>query len=439
MVTGVEPGDEQGVDEIAREEFEDVVVDGDVPFQRGTAQAALRHGNFRIIYFGVFASNIGTWMQNVVLGAYALKLTGSSFYVGLVFFAQLGPLLFLSTLGGLLADVVDRRRFLVGAQLAQLVLSFGLAGIALSKHPSEGLIVIVVLRDRHRERTRRARAERDPAHVGAREDLPGAVALASVQMNLSRVIGPIIGAGIYYALSAAPVFAINAVTYLFAVIGLLWAKYPRRTNARVAERGFARLLSGVRIARRDPLISHILLTLFTFSFFSLAFVGLMPVIANESFHIEPKSWQYGVLYACFGLGAALGAVSVGTVFARFSKAKLLRPAFIAFAACSRCSACSGSPRTSYPVALLLGYAYFVAITALSTLIQSHLVDEERGRVMALWIMGFGGTVPVGVLVGGWVGHQLSITAVILAGAVWAIVLAAWSNAQSLRAKGASDV
>ena len=59
--------------------------------------------------------------------------------------------------------------------------------------------------------------------------------------------------------------------------------------------------------------------------------------------------------------------------------------------------------------------------------------------MALWIMGFGGTVPVGVLVGGWVGHQVSITAVILAGAVWAVVLAAWSNAQSLRAKGASDV
>ena len=99
----------------------------------------------------------------------------------------------------------------------------------------------------------------------------------------------------------------------------------------------------------------------------------------------------------------------------------------------------GSPALAYPVALLLGYAYFVAITALSTLIQSHLVDEERGRVMALWIMGFGGTVPVGVLVGGWVGHATSITAVLLAGAVWAVVLAVWSNAQSLRAKGAPDV
>jgi predicted MFS family arabinose efflux permease len=258
-------------------------------------------------------------------------------------------------------------------------------------------------------------------------------------MNLSRVVGPIIGAAIYYALNAAPVFALNALTYVFAVIGLLWAVYPRRTHAQVAEQGFARLLSGVRIARRDPLLSHILVTLFSFSFFSLAFVGLMPVIAEESFAIGPKTWQYGVLYACFGLGAAMGAVSVGTVFASVSKVKLLRPAFLAFAAVLAGFALLRTPVFSYPVALVLGYAYFVAITALSTLIQAHLRDEERGRVMALWIMGFGGTVPVGVLVGGWVGNITSITAVVLAGAVWALVLAAWSNAASLRAKGAPDV
>ena len=188
------------LDELAREEFEDALVDGDVPFQRGTAQAALRHGNFRIVYFGVFASNIGTWMQNVVLGAYALKLTGSSAYVGLVFFAQLGPLLFLSTLGGLLADIVDRRRFLVGAQLAQLVFSFGLAGIALSTNPSHTLIVVAVFAVGIANALGAPGLNAILPTLVPREDLPGAVALASVQMNLSRVIGPIIGAGIYYAL-----------------------------------------------------------------------------------------------------------------------------------------------------------------------------------------------------------------------------------------------
>jgi MFS family permease len=431
--------EEPELDALAREQIEDALVDGDVAFKRGTAQSALRHGNFRIVYFGTFASNIGTWMQNVVLGAYAYKLTGSSSYVGLLFFAQLGPLLFLSTVGGLLADVVDRRRFLVSMQLAQLGFSFLLAFVAIADHPSLALIAICVFAVGISNALGAPGLNAILPTLVPREDLPGAVALASVQMNLSRVIGPLIGALIYAKLDAAPVFAINALTYLFAVIGLLWAKYPRRTNARVAEQGFARLLSGVRIARRDSLISHILLTLFSFSFFSLAFVGLMPVIAAQSFDIGPKSFQYGVLYSCFGVGAVLGAVSVGTVFTRVSKTKLLRPAFFAFAAVLAAFALVRTAALAYFVALLLGYAYFVAITALSTLIQAHLVDEERGRVMALWIMGFGGTVPVGVLVGGWIGHLTSITAVLLGGAVWAVVLGVWSNAQSLRAKGAPDV
>ena len=252
------------------------------PFQRGTAQAALRHRNFRIVYFGTFASNIGTWMQNVVLGAYAFKLTGSSAYVGVVFFAQLGPLLFLSTLGGLLADVVDRRRFLVerAARAARAL-------VRARGHRARRRSVARADRrracSRSASRTRSARPGLNailPTLV-PREDLPGAVALASVQMNLSRVIGPLIGALIYSRSSAAPVFAINALTYLFAVdrpaVGAVPAPHATPGSRSRASPGS---LSGVRIARRDPLLSHILLTLFSFSFFSLAFVGLMPVIAD---------------------------------------------------------------------------------------------------------------------------------------------------------------
>jgi predicted MFS family arabinose efflux permease len=263
--------------------------------------------------------------------------------------------------------------------------------------------------------------------------------LAAVQMNLSRVIGPPIGALLYARFDASSVFAANAVTYLFAVIGLLWATYPRHANARVAERGFARLLSGVRIARNDPLIARILLTLSSFSFVSVAFVGLLPNIAATNLAIGVKSWEYGMFYACFGLGAALGAVSVGTVLARVPKAKLLRPGFIGFAAMLAGFALLRGPTLAYPVVFVLGFAYFVVITALSTLLQAHLRDEQRGRVMALWIMGFGGTVPLGVLAGGLVIRVSSITEVLMFGAGWAVVLAVWSNAQILQAKGAPHV
>jgi predicted MFS family arabinose efflux permease len=420
------------------EEVEDAIVDGDVPYQRGTAQAALRHRNFRIIYFGTFASNIGTWMQNVTLGAYALKLTGSPTFVGIIFFAQLGPLLFLSTTGGLLADVVDRRRLLVLMQILQMVFSLGLAALVLVDEPPRGALVGLVFAIGIANSLGAPGLSAILPTLVPREDIAGAVALQSVQMNLSRVIGPAIGGLLYATFDAAPVFAINALTYGFAIIGLMWATYPRRVDAQVEERGLQRLLSGVRIVRRDPLLTQIIVTLFTFSFFSLAFVGLMPVIAEQNLGLDPKSAAYGVLYACFGLGAALGAITVGTVFAHRSKARLLRPGFLAFAAVLTVFALLRNAAPAYPVSAVLGYMYFVVITSLSTVLQEDLEESMRGRVMALWIMGFGGTVPLGVLVAGWFENVTSITVVLIAGAVWAVVLAAWSSASILRKKGATD-
>jgi MFS family permease len=421
------------------EEVEDALVDGDVAYQRGTAQAALRHRNFRIVYSGTFMSNVGTWMQNVILGAYALDLTGSGAFVSLVFFAQLGPLLFLSLTGGALADTVDRRRLLVSLQIVQGVLSLGLAAVAwMSDDPSPGLIVAIVFAIGIANALGAPGLSSILPTLVPREDMPGAVALMSVQMNLSRVIGPAIGGLIYHSLDAGPVFAINAGTYLFAVAGLLIAHYPGRTGAIIEERGLARLLSGARIARRDPLITHVLLTLFTFSFFSLPFVGIMAVIAKYNLGIAPKSLQFGLLYATFGFGAALGAVTVGTVLAHRSKVVLLRPGFIAFALLLACFAVLRSDALAFPVVALLGYVYFVVITCLSTILQQHLADQVRGRVMALWIMFFGGTVPLGVLAVGPFTEDHS-TEVLLVGAVWALVLALWSNANVLRRKGASDV
>jgi MFS family permease len=420
------------------EEVEDALVDGDVAYQRGTAQAALRNANFRKVYFGTFASNIGTWMQNVILGAYALKLTDSPAFVGLIFFAQLGPLLFLSTTGGLLADTLDRRRLLVSAQFAQMILSFGLAALVIDPSPSRVALVALVAAIGVANALGAPGLSAILPTLVPREDLNGAVALASVQMNFSRVIGPVIGAFLYKRFDASPVFAFNAATYLFAVIGLVWAKYPRHAEAIVEERGFRRLLSGVEIVRRNPLLTQLIVTLFSFSLFSLAFVGLMPVIAKQNFGIDPRSDPYGVLYACFGFGAALGAVTVGTFFASRSKVGLLRPGFIAFAVVLTLFAVLRHPGPAYPVAAVLGYAYFVVITALSTVLQSNIDNSIRGRVMALWIMGFGGTVPLGVLVAGWLNHVVSITEICIAGSVWAIVLAVWSDPGRLFAKGAVE-
>lgn len=415
------------------EETTEAIIEGDLPFRRGTAQAALRNRDFRIFWGGTFASNIGTWMQNVLLGAYGYELTGSATFVGVLFFAQLGPLLFMSNIGGVLADVVDRRKLLIITQLAQLILSGVLAALAVSDDPSLVAIVVCVFA------IGVANALSAPAIAAIlptlvpRADLPGAVSLQSVQMNLSRVIGPAIGALIYSRTSAAPVFALNAATYLFAVAAVVLARYRHYAPGEVEETGLARLLSGFRLAWRDPLIRRILTILVLFSFFSLSFVGLMPAIAAENLGVRPRSIQYGLLYATFGLGAATGAISVGTLLAGRSKAMIPRIGLIAFAVLLTAFALLRSDTPAYPLAFVLGFFYFLVITSLATVLQENLDDGIRGRIMALWIMGFGGVVPLGVLAGGFIASHTNVTLVLLIGAVAALLLVPYAKLEPGRA------
>jgi predicted MFS family arabinose efflux permease len=409
------------------EDATDALVDGDVTYTRGTARAALAHRAFRVVWGGTFASNVGTWMQNVILAAFGYELTHSTTFVGVLFFAQLGPLLFLATIGGALADIVDRRKLLITMQLAQLVLSFLLAVLAAVDDPSRAAIVVCVFA------IGIANALSAPALSAVlptlvpRPDLAGAVSLQSVQMNASRVIGPAIGGALYPAFGAAPVFALNALTYLFAVAVVWVTPFPGRDRGQPEESRLSGLLAGFRTARRDPLVRRILTTMATMSLFSLAFVGLMPALAAENFDMRPRSLAYGLLYASFGAGAALGAVAIGTLLAGHSKPRIVRRGFLAFAGLLALFGLIRTPALAYPVAVVLGVSYFAVVTSLSTVLQENLADHLRGRVMALWIMAFGGTVPVGVLIGGAVATRTSITTVVVFGALVAVVLAWYAD------------
>jgi MFS family permease len=360
------------------EDATDALVDGDRTYVRGTAQAALRNRGFRILWSGTLASSIGTWMQNVLLGAYGYTLTRSATFVGLLFFAQLGPLFLFSSVGGVLADVLDRRRLLLVTQVQQLIFSIVLAILVASGQPSEVLIFLCVLVIGIGNALGAPALSSILPTLVPRADLPGAVSLQSVQMNLSRVIGPAIGATIYAAAGASPVFLLNAATYLFAVVAVLMVPYPRHAASPGHDGVWQRLLEGFRIARADPLIRRVFVTVVTLSFFSLAFVGLMPALAASNWGMKPRSIEYGLLYAVFGLGAVLGAVSVGTWFAASSKARLIQPSLLAFAALLAAFGLVRSSAAAFVIAPLLGYAYFVVITSLSTVLQEHVDDKVRG-------------------------------------------------------------
>ena len=415
------------------EEIEDAVLDGDTPLptRRGTARGALAQRTFRIVFLGAFASNVGTWMQNVVLGAYAYHLTHSSAFVGVIIFAQLGPTLVLPMVGGLVADKVDRRRWLMVLSLEQMAASFGLALVVLAPEPSHvllvGMVLLVGIGNALFAPTYSAII---PGLVG-REHLAGAISLNSAQINASRVIGPVVGGLLYAAVGPAWVFAVNAVTYLFVVGSLLMVSLPALPQSPAHASRWRELTAGVTVARHDRVVGRCLVTVFVFSLLALAFVGQMPVVAAHNLGIDLSgSAQYGILYACFGLGALAGALAVGTVLAHVPTPRLVRVCLVGYSVSLCAFALERSPMPADLNVAITGAFYLCFLTALNTTLQARLHENVRGRVMALWMMGFGGTVGLGNLLIGPVVAAVGITDVLLFGAGVALALAWYADVRS---------
>lgn len=405
------------------EEATDALVDGDVAIRPGTARAALRHRDFRTVWLGSIAWGIGSWIRNVYLGVFAYQLTGSATFTGVVYFATLGPSLVLPPLGGILADAVDRRKMLLLTQLQQLVFALGLAYFAAGSSPSKvGVVVCTLLIGAGQAMNGPAYSSLLPELVD-RRDLAGAVALHSTQMNGSRVIGPAIGGILYPVIGPAWLFAATALAHVVAMVSVRRIAAPRRGGVDGEARGWNRFLSGFVVARHDPLVRRVLTTMTVFSFFSLTFIGLLPVLAEENLGMDPDGGAYGLLYAAFGIGATAGAVSIGTFLAGRPKPRLFRQALAAFAVLLAAFAMERAGAAAYPTIFVLGFVYFAAVTSLSTILQEHVEDHVRGRVMALWIMSFGGTVPLGTLALSPLADATSVTVVALLGAAVAALLA----------------
>jgi MFS family permease len=394
---------------------------GQVGPKPGTARSALQHRAFRLVWACTMASNIGTWMQNVALGAFAYKMSKSAGFVSTLYFAQLGPILVLASIGGVLADRFDRRKLLVITNTQQGLFSILLGLAVMADKPSKALVLGIVLVIGIGNALSGPSFSSYLPRLVPREDLGGAVSLFSVQMNLSRVIGPVIGGALLPTAGFAGIFFINAATYLFAVAGVLMG--PKAEVENTGESLKQRLLGGFTVARRDPLVRTVLLSIAFFSFVSLPFISLMPAIAAKNLHLAVPGTGYSYLYGAFGLGAAFGAIGVGSWFVDIAPQRLLRGSFALFALLLGIWTLVDTALPGYPVILVLGAAYFTATTVLSTTLQRHLDDAVRGRVLALYMMGFGGVVPLGGLAFGNLADHIGLRPVMLIGVAGAVLLA----------------
>jgi MFS family permease len=393
--------------------------------RRGTAAAALANREFRLVYIGSLLSNVGTWMQNVVLPAFVYTRTDSASLVGLMIVAQLGPLFVLAIPAGAIADRVDRRRWIVTMQMVQLGFSAVIGVLALGDPSFSAVFLAALGVGIGNALTAPAWSALVPSLVGP-EDMPGAISLNSFAINGSRVIGPIVVAGLSaWGLEASAFFFINAVTYLFVVVALLNVHVPKAVPD--STRGVQRLTVGFRVARDQREVGMLLFGISSFSLLSLPYVGLFPAVARLNFGIDEASSTYKWLYATWGFGAALGGLAIGTVVHGRDARRLIRAGFAGFAAALAAFAVVRTPAPAFVAGFALGFFYFFTTTSMLTVLQSRLDERVRARVMSLWIMGFGGTVPFGNVIFGPVMDRWGAPLVLLIGAAWALLLAWWCD------------
>ena len=392
----------------------------------GTARAALSYRDFRILFLGTALSNVGTWMQNFTLPAYIDARTGSAALVGLLVFVQLGPLLLLSIPAGVLADRVNRTRLVIAMQTVMLGMSIVLAVLVAGDAPLWTLFAAQLAIGVANTVNAPAFSASIPMMVD-RRDLPGAVSLNSAMINGSRIAGPALAALLAaLGFSVAQLFLVNSATYFFLIVPLFFVALPQAVG-RLPERGWRKLTSGFKIVRNRRVLSRCLLTMFMFSLVCLPYIGLFPSVARLNFGLDPEGAAYKFLYVVWGMGAFFGALAVGTWLSRFDVRRLIPLGLISFSVFLAVFAVLPDVGPAMPVAMGLGFVYFMTATALASVMQQNLADAERAAAMPMWFMAFGGTIPLGNLIAGPIMDAIGARWVLGFGAAFAVYLAWWAN------------
>jgi MFS family permease len=380
---------------------------------------ALGSRNFRRYYTGQAVSMIGTWIQSVALMWLAYRLSDSTWFTGLVGFLQSVPHLFLAPFAGVLGDRVNRRTLLMTVlsllALQSTVLAV-LAGTNLITLPQlAALALLAGILNAFETPTRQSIFIQ---LLDRREDLPNAIALNSMLMNGTRLIGPSIG-GLLIALSSeALCFALNAASY-FAVVGALWyVNLPPRT-ARAPSHPLADLAEGWRYAMGMLPVRRMLVTLAVVSFAISPYSTLMPAMAVKVF--GQGAGLVGLFIGAVGFGAFISAITLARRPSVRGLARWLPAAAVIAGLGSFGFGLSTNVYASVALMMMAGFGMFMTGAACNTIIQTVVEEEKRSRVMSYYTMFFIGIAPFGHYLAGWLAEHVGVRVTFLLGGGLAIV------------------
>lgn len=370
----------------------------------------VEHRNFRRFWTGQTVSLMGTWMQQVGQGWLALELSNDPFMVGLVAAAGNFPVLLLSLPSGVVADRVNRLRLVTSVQSLMALEATILWWLVWSGNITMGWLLLLATMHGSLAAFEIPSRQALIMDLVGREDLLDAIALNSSGFNLARIVGPSAAAILIARYGIAACFAVNAVSYVAVLAGLLRIRLPRRETPKQLTRPIEGILEGLRFIRSTPQVMSLVQMAAVFSICGVPYLTLMPVFAREVLGLDASG--YGALLASVGVGALVGALSLASLASRVSRGKLLRFSSHMFAGIVMLLGVVKAPWLAGAVLFLAGFSMIMNNATINGLLQTIAPDEFRGRVMSVYSLVFIGLSPVGSFVGGavarWIGVEWAL-------------------------------
>ncbi|WP_372018137.1 MFS transporter [Pseudoxanthomonas sp. 10H] len=363
----------------------------------------LRQPVFRALWLAILLGNVGTWMHDVAAAWLMAERTASPLWVSAVQAATTLPVVLLALVAGTLADIVDRRRYLLLAQCWMFAVATVLALLAGGDRlqPASLLALTFALGC--------GAAMAMPAQAAVvselvpRPMLAPAVALNSLGMNIARSLGPALGGVVVARWGAAWAFAVNAATFLVvAVVLLRWRRQVPAADL-PPEHFLGGLRAGLRYAAHAPALRAVLVRAAAFFVFAGALPALLPVVVRSG--AGGGAGTFGLLLGCVGVGAIAGALLLPALRARLGTEALVRAASLLCAATLLGLAWIRELAALAPVMLANGLAWICVLSSLQVGAQTSVPAWVRARALSLYILVFASGMAGGSLLWGAVAQQ----------------------------------
>ena len=368
---------------------------------------ALRYDVFRRLWVATVVSNVGGWMFNAACGWLMTSLNPNPFIVSMVQVANSLPLFLVALPAGALADMIDRRRFILALEIATTFTGAAFALLVALHAVTPGVLLLFLLLVGTLAALETPAWQAIVPLLVPQQALPSAIAVNSVGVNISRVLGPALtGIVILIGGIAAP-FWLDAVSN-FGVIAVIFAWRPpaKPKRALPAEHLASAIRTGVRYARNNRALRATLVRSVGFFLFASAYWALLPVLAHTQLHGGPT--LYGVLLGVIGAGAVGGAFLLPHTKGHLSADGVVVCGEAGTALALVLFGAAQQAWVAMLACLVAGAAWIAVLASLNVSAQMALPEWVRGRGLAAYVTVFFGTMAIGSALWGFVADRIGL-------------------------------